>query len=1160
MAEMIDVWVEIFTDVGAASSVKSASASHFRSGKTSLDAYLAADLMRKAKESRKAVESAVSATTTASKNIKHKVQDGALAKLQTIKGKSASISESDVTLLVILADGREHQALACHVYPANKSMLVGEASDLTGLTYMEEPNVLRSLQERYGHHNCYTNISSILVALNPYKRLEIYGTEYMMKYRDRNNRSLGPHIFASAETAYSELNRPFSIRRQPNGPVNQSIIVCGESGSGKTESSKYLMRYLANRSHAAVLEDDDDDDDTKNHERLVERQVLEANHILEAFGNANTVLNHNSSRFGKFTRLYFATENIHAGNGEVVGASTTTYLLEKSRLVRQNQSERNFHVFYQMMEGLNSTQKKALRLDGVTSSSFHYINQGSCFKVTGIDDCNWFIGLVKAMGVLGISEDDRSQIFSILAALLHLGNINFVLDDNGASEISTESVPSFENVALLLGLNDPELLQLLRKRLTTVRIKTPTEWIEKNLSIDDAVFNRDSIAKSLYSNLFRWIVDQVNKSLSSTQSLPWIGILDVFGFESFQNNSFEQFCINFANEMLQQHFNQEILLSEQKEYAKEAILWTPINVPDNQDTIDLVCDARTGILALLDSSCKMRGTTLQAFVDSINKQHSAHERYSQVSRRGAHKDIAHGFVIHHYAGNVVYNAAEFLIKNNDSEDPDSVVLFCKSSSSVVANLLETGQDAGPTDKGPRKVQSSFSSVSGTFKKQLSSLMDTLNSTSAYFVRCVKPNTSYESWVFDLDYVRPQLRCGGLVEAVRMLKVGFPTRVSFDAVYAQYSPLLNPPPKTPLNRRDFSQAVLFLFGLRRNEYQLGLTKVFFRAGKRAFLETVMNRDEKLSEKDMGALLGFVNRKRWQRGIATVKSTVIVWTSIRMLRLLELWRIAARRLIIYKRTFIRALRRARRRLAAQTMQSAVISYLRACEVMGSLRKAKLEAERLELQRKQQEERLLKEAQREEQRRIKEEEAAAQFAARAAVAKAAMSSAATVAVDASVNPPSNVVVAQAADVSVVKSQTVSSVADQIRIKDLEAEVASLQQQLKTANAEIDRLEDVVDQLDDINNRLVEDLMNELVLRTQLQEENQSLPSLSAPSSITGKSTFGSDPDPDPDLVNFDHGFKASGGFAPSDSSAGRQRPRTNLSVTRHGSRRNPSECSIQ
>ncbi|CEO99114.1 hypothetical protein PBRA_001019 [Plasmodiophora brassicae] len=1136
---------------------------------------MAADLMRKAQESRRAAETVVAASTAISNGQRHRSVDAALAKLKTIKKTHKdSVAENDIRLVVMLNDsGEEHHALLQHVFPANKPLLVGEASDLTSLTYMEEPNVLRSLQERYGHRQCYTAIASILVAVNPYKRLDIYGADYMMKYRTEANGGAGhkgklpPHIFAWAETAYADLCRPFSTRRQA-APVNQSIIVCGESGSGKTESSKYLMRYLANRSHSAVGAGDDE---IEKHERLVERQVLEANHILEAFGNANTLLNHNSSRFGKFTRLYFATENVGAGHGEVVGASTTTYLLEKSRLVRQNKGERNFHVFYQLCAGLNAREKAELHLEGVDATEFHYINQGGCMTVDGIDDREWFSGLLKSMGVLGITEADRAQVFSVIAAILHLGNIDYVEDPKtaGASIIKPACETSLQFAADLLGLSSPELKAAFRKRLTTVRIKTPTEWIEKNLSVTDARFNRDSVAKSIYSGLFGWVVGQINRALTATTSLPWIGILDVFGFESFQTNSFEQFCINFANEMLQQHFNQEILLSEQKEYAKEAILWQPMNVPDNQSTIDLVSDSRTGILSLLDSSCRMRGTTVDAFVDSLIKAHAKHERFDQVVRRGVNKDVRAGFVIHHYAGHVVYNAAEFLVKNNDSDDPDSVALFSQSSSAVLRALFQANGDDEPAAKagGPRKAQTSFSSVSATFKKQLASLMETLQSTSAYFVRCIKPNTKCESWAFDLDYVRPQLRCGGLVEAVRMLKVGFPTRVTFDQVYAQYSPLLDPAPRTPLNKRDFSQAVLFLFGLRRNEYQLGLTKVFFRAGKRAFLETVMNRDEKLTAKDMAALMGFINRKRWQRLIGTVKSLVIQWRAIKLERCLEQWRQAARILCIYHRSLVRRLRRARRTIAIRRLQAAVKTYSLTCAAMGELRKAKLEQERLA--------RLEQERQEQSRRQKQAEEAAAAAAAAAAqedeqrraeaeraeiaaaVARATAAAGGAGAAAAGGRGPKSSTSSRVA--SVAHSRVASTLAgqgtaapagaagDSKRVQALEAENAQLQEKLRTALAEIDRLKDVVDQLDDINNRLVEDLMNELVLRTQVQEESAGggpLPAM-AQGDMYGAAAA---------EANVDQ-FKASGGFVP-PAHAG---PRRQL-ISHASARRNESECAIQ
>jgi len=403
--------------------------------------------------------------------------------------------------------------------------------------------------------------------------------------------------------------------------------------------------------------------------------------------------------------------------------------------------------------------------------------------------------------------------------------------------------------------------------------------IAKPLSPSDSALNRDAVCKALYTGLFAYIVAQINNQLfpphARSDELKWIGILDVFGFESFEHNSFEQFCINFCNERLQQYFNRYILKSEQDEYRAEAIMWTPIRVPDNQDVIDLI-ERRAnppGLLSLLDAACKMPKGDDKGFTANVFQIHSSHARIKQVTRIkvAGQKGILpiNGFSIHHYAGQVTYNAKEFLSKNSDATQSDNQALFATSKSSVTRQLLTEAAEAKAPAPG-KSSSSSFQSTGSVFSSQLQSLMALLYQTTPYFVRCVKPNRLKKPQQFDWEYVRPQLECGGIVEALRILKCGYPTRCTYQAIFERYGSILHPTPPD-LNLRDFCEAVLRNAGatLERSEFQLGLSKVFFRPGKQDFLESLLEEGGELPAETVRAIRRFMLNKRLQRARAAIR---------------------------------------------------------------------------------------------------------------------------------------------------------------------------------------------------------------------------------------------------------------------------------------------------
>jgi len=435
-----------------------------------------------------------------------------------------------------------------------------------------------------------------------------------------------------------------------------------------------------------------------------------------------------------------------------------------------------------------------------------------------------------------------------------------------------------------------------------------------------------------FYGLLKKLNEELFRGDAKADGLKWIGILDVFGFESFENNSFEQFCINFANERLQQFFNTYILSSEQDEYRIEAIFWTPIQVPDNQDVIDLVDGQPQGILAVLDSACRMPKGSDKDFTANLFQFHKKHARINKVERITSKDktkkgfDLINGFSLRHYAGIVTYNAKEFLAKNQDSTHPDTVILFGASKSTVVREMIGVMNEADDDSKGQRKKATAFKSTGSTFSKQLSSLMTLLYQTSPYFVRCIKPNPVKKPGMFSWDYVRPQLQCGGIIEALRILKCGYPTRATYIKLHEVYGKILKPEPPN-LNKRDFCEALLRVCGkgiIERSDFQLGLTKVFFRAGKQAFLEELLHAKTDLSPDTVKQIKRFLFNKRMQRVRASIRVHTVFAVRLRQMRALKRITRAGHVINYMAKTFFALLSRLRRKNSALALQASMVSY--------------------------------------------------------------------------------------------------------------------------------------------------------------------------------------------------------------------------------------------
>ncbi|XP_028179088.1 unconventional myosin-Vb-like [Ostrinia furnacalis] len=587
----------------------------------------------------------------------------------------------------------------------------------------------------------YTYCGIVLVAINPYYDLPIYGDETIMAYRGQSMGDLDPHIFAVSEEAFTKLERE---RR------DQSIIVSGESGAGKTVSAKYAMRYFAAVGGNAS-------------ETQVERKVLASSPIMEAIGNAKTTRNDNSSRFGKFIEIHF--DNSY----RISGASMRTYLLEKSRVVYQSSGERNYHVFYQLCAAAASLP--GLQLDH--QDSFHYLNQGGSPDIDGVDDLRAFNETKNALTTLGVTESEQQDMFTILSAILHLGNIQFYEHDPDAAPDTecedgayiSSNDKHLARVCSLLGVSSVEL----RRWLTHRRITSAHEVIVSRTDVSRAMFSRDALAKRLYGELFAWVVCAVNRALDTGHAKKhFIGVLDIYGFETFEINSFEQFCINYANEKLQQQFNSHVFKLEQDEYIKEEISWKMIDFYDNQPCIDLIED-RLGVLALLDEECRVPQGSDGGFAAKLHDKCAKYPHFLKP-RFGAS-----AFIIKHFADNVEYQAGGFLEKNRDTVSAEQLECVRAASCRLLRAVLPPEQDAAVASatlplrrrnapapspsltQPPRRASGGKQTVGSQFRASLSALMATLSATTPHYVRCIKPNDTKEAFRFDPARAVHQLR-------------------------------------------------------------------------------------------------------------------------------------------------------------------------------------------------------------------------------------------------------------------------------------------------------------------------------------------------------------------------------------------------------------------
>ncbi|KAK9965781.1 hypothetical protein ABG768_004852 [Culter alburnus] len=670
---------------------------------------------------------------------------------------------------------------------SSQAVEVDEVEDLAQLEEVCESSVLLNLKKRFHRDSIYTYIGNMLLSINPFKPLNIYTEDLRQQYQGKEKHNNPPHIYAIADAAFCQSQ---------NTTQENCIIISGQSGSGKTEAAKLIVHYLSSMYQG-------------RNDKL--RQPMDVLPILESFGNAKTILNNNSSRFGKYL-------HIHIRHGVVVGTSLSKYLLEKSRIVFQAKEERNYHVFYELLAGMNEWDKQDLYLQG--AETYFYLNQGRACELQGKHDKQDFMLLVHCLETIGLHADQLATIWAILSSILQLGNICFSSYESESFEVARIfSEAEARRVGNLLQVSAEALQTVITHRVT----ETTYDRIYCPLSVESAIESRDAIAKTLYSVLFDWILERINDWLIPTEMDSTVGIVDIYGFEDLSVNSFEQLCINFANEQLQQFVNKALVAQEQEEYNSEQIQWYPIVLEDSNGCLDLISARPYGILRILDDQTCLPQATDHTFLQKCHYHHGNNPYYTKP------KIPLPVFTIYHYAGAVTYQVHNFLNKNHDQFRPEVLELFARSRLQMVSGLFRKVQERHIQQKElgrARGYRTPMSTVAAHFQQSLLELITRLERCKTTFIRCFKPNYVKLPGIFDVDYITTQLRHGGILETIHIRKEGFPIRIPFALFMERYGVLLA---QRPENQSCEEQVVTLLetIGAEEGQYQLGLTKVFMK---------------------------------------------------------------------------------------------------------------------------------------------------------------------------------------------------------------------------------------------------------------------------------------------------------------------------------------------
>ncbi|XP_015132673.2 unconventional myosin-VIIb isoform X2 [Gallus gallus] len=757
----------------------------------------------------------------------------------------AVVKDSDSGRILLEDDeGKEHWITARNMHmvrPMDPSTAQG-VEDMIRLGDLHEAGMVHNLLIRHQQHKIYTYTGSILVAVNPYQLLPLYTVDLIRLYCNKRIGELPPHVFAIADNCY------FNMKRNKR---DQCCVISGESGAGKTESTKLILQFLA-----AV----------SGQHSWIEQQVLEANPILEAFGNAKTIRNDNSSRFGKYIDIYFNH------SGVIEGARIEQFLLEKSRVCRQAPEERNYHIFYCMLMGMNLEQKKMLNLG--TASEYSYLTMGNCTSCDSRNDAKEYAHIRSAMKILMFSDSEHWDISKLLAAILHLGNVEFeaaVYDNLDCSDVMDS--PHFSIATKLLEVDYSEL----QNSLTNLSIIVRGESVSRPLNVAQAADGRDAFVKGIYGRIFLWIVNKINSAIfNPTSQKPKntrqsIGLLDIFGFENFSNNSFEQLCINIANEHLQQFFVHHVFKLEQEEYLAEHITWNNIDFTDNRQTLEVIALKPMNIISLIDEESKFPKGTDATMLIKINSLHGKSRVY--IPPKSDHDTK---FGINHFAGAVFYESKDFLEKNRDTLSANVMQAVHSSKNKFLKEIFQV--ETTPTSLGRGTIRhlgsdqaykgldttKRLSTLGGQFKQSLEKLMKILGQCQPYFIRCIKPNDYKKPLLFDRELCIKQLRYSGMMETIRIRKAGYPVRYTFEEFFERYRVLLPRSALEPL-KNDARQCCIRISEavLGKDEsWQAGKTKIFLKDYHDTILE--LERQKILTDKVLliqKVMRGFKDRKQF-----------------------------------------------------------------------------------------------------------------------------------------------------------------------------------------------------------------------------------------------------------------------------------------------------------
>ncbi|XP_022175419.1 myosin heavy chain, muscle isoform X39 [Myzus persicae] len=747
-----------------------------------------------------------------------------------------------------------------------------KAEDMSNLTYLNDASVLYNLKERYYHKLIYTYSGLFCVAINPYKRFPVYTNRCAKLYRGKRRNEVPPHIFAISDGAYVNML---------TNKENQSMLITGESGAGKTENTKKVIAYFATVG-ASTKKEEEAAGGVKKKGSL-EDQVVQTNPVLEAFGNAKTVRNDNSSRFGKFIRIHFGP------SGKLAGADIETYLLEKARVISQQSLERSYHIFYQIMSGSVKGVKEMCMLSN-NIYDYNNVSQGK-IAIPGMDDGEEFQLTDQAFDVLGFTEEEKNDIYKITASVMHMGGMKF--KQRGREEqAEADGTEEGARVAKLLGVDCDDLY----KNLLKPRIKVGNEFVTQGRNKDQVSYSVGAMSKGMFDRLFKFMVKKCNETLDTQQKRQhFIGVLDIAGFEIFDYNGFEQLCINFTNERLQQFFNHHMFVLEQEEYKKEGINWAFIDFGmDLLACIDLI-EKPMGILSILEEESMFPKATDKTFEDKLTSNHlgkSPNFRKPAVPKPGC---PAGHFALAHYAGVVSYNITGWLEKNKDPLNDTVVDQFKKGTNKLLVEIFadHPGQSGGAAadagGKGGRgKKGGGFATVSSSYKEQLNNLMTTLKSTQPHFVRCIIPNELKQPGVIDSHLVMHQLTCNGVLEGIRICRKGFPNRMVYPDFKLRYKILAPAAAEKETDPKKCAGVILENVGLDPDKFRLGHTKVFFRAGVLGQMEEL--RDERLS-KIIGWLQsyirGYIARKDFKKLQDQRLALLVIQRSLRKYMKLRSW---------------------------------------------------------------------------------------------------------------------------------------------------------------------------------------------------------------------------------------------------------------------------------